>query len=354
MTARPVTGGPYTTVGSVTVTGYTDTGVTNGTEYFYVVTAVNAVGEGAASNQASATPVALPGVPGSLTATAGNSEVMLVWGTATGAASYNVRRGSTSNGPFVLIQNTVQESYTDTGVVNGTEVYYEVTGVNAAGEGPATNVEGVIPGVVPPAPTNLTATASGASVTLGWSASSGATGYNVKRGTTSGGPYTVIGSPVTTSYVDSTVSSGVEYFYVVTAVEATVESGPSNQASVTPVFVPNPPGNLTAQAGDAEATLGWTGSNGATSYNVKRSTTNGGPYTTVGTATGTSYVDTNLLDGTEYFYVVTAVDGAGESGPSNQANVTPMFVPPAPTNPPAPASWADVNRAWTGAASATS
>ena len=44
----------------------------------------------------------------------------------------------------------------------------------------------------PPAPTNLVATAGNAQVGLSWSASSGATSYNVQRSTTSGGPYTTI------------------------------------------------------------------------------------------------------------------------------------------------------------------
>jgi O-glycosyl hydrolase len=82
---------------------------------------------------------------------------------------------------------------------------------------------------------------------------------------------------------------------------------------------------LTAAAGNAAATLNWNASNGAASYNIKRATVSGGPYTTVMTGvTGTTYTDSGLTNGGTYYYVVTAVNAAGESGISNEAKVTPM------------------------------
>ncbi|MBP2633089.1 MAG: hypothetical protein H6Q70_3717 [Firmicutes bacterium] len=86
------------------------------------------------------------------------------------------------------------------------------------------------------APTNLTATAGDSEVTLSWTAVDGATSYIVKRSTTSGGTYTTIASDVTgTSYVDTSVTNGTTYYYVVTAVNAEGESNNSNEASATPV-----------------------------------------------------------------------------------------------------------------------
>ena len=86
----------------------------------------------------------------------------------------------------------------------------------------------------PPAPTGLTATAGNAQVSLSWSASAGATSYNVMRGTASGGPYSSVGSPANTSYTDTGLTNGTTYYYVVTAVDANGASGDSNQASATP------------------------------------------------------------------------------------------------------------------------
>jgi len=95
----------------------------------------------------------------------------------------------------------------------------------------------------------------------------------------------------------------------------------------TPPTAPpvNLPTSLMAAAGDSQVTLSWNTVTEATGYNVKRSTTAGGPYTIIATnVTGTSYVDTIVTNGTTYYYVVTAVNADGESGNSNEASATPQ------------------------------
>jgi len=102
----------------------------------------------------------------------------------------------------------------------------------------------------PAAPTGLTATAATGQVTLNWSPALGADAYNVKRSTTHGGPYTTIASGVPNiHYLDTSVTNGTTYYYVVTAVNFLGESPNSNEASATPnatasvaglVFHPNP------------------------------------------------------------------------------------------------------------------
>ncbi|HEV2013171.1 MAG TPA: fibronectin type III domain-containing protein, partial [Candidatus Dormibacteraeota bacterium] len=76
--------------------------------------------------------------------------------------------------------------------------------------------------VTPRAPMGLTATTNGtAEIDLSWTASPGATGYNLKRSTTSGGPYSQVGGTPTTataSYHDTGLSAGTSYYYVVQAV----------------------------------------------------------------------------------------------------------------------------------------
>ncbi|HXI85010.1 MAG TPA: carbohydrate-binding protein [Verrucomicrobiae bacterium] len=92
-------------------------------------------------------------------------------------------------------------------------------------------------GALPPAaPAGLTATAGDAQVALSWSASFGATGYNVKRALVSGGPYaTITNGLANTGYTDSSVTNGVHYYYVATAVNAGAESTNSNEAAAVPL-----------------------------------------------------------------------------------------------------------------------
>ena len=68
--------------------------------------------------------------------------------------------------------------------------------------------------------------------------------------------------------------------------------------------------------------MSWNASSGATSYNVKRSTTSGGPYGTIGSPSGASFTDTTAVNGATYHYVVSAANGGGESGNSTQASAT--------------------------------
>lgn len=88
----------------------------------------------------------------------------------------------------------------------------------------------------PSPPTNLAASGLDQAVQLNWSASPTADSYTVRRATTAGGTSTVVTSGLTSlAYIDNTVTNGTTYYYTITATNAFGTSGPSNEASATPV-----------------------------------------------------------------------------------------------------------------------
>ena len=178
----------------------------------------------------------------------------------------------------------------------------------------------------PPAPTGVSAAPGDSRVTVSWNAVSGASSYNVKRSTTTGGPYTTVGSVTASPFTNTGLTNGTTYFYVVSAVNSAGEGPNSAEVSATPQpSVPPAPTNLSATGGNAQVALTWTAAAGAASYNLKRSTINGGPYTTIaGGITTTSATDTAVSNGLTYYYVVSGVNAAGEGPNSTQASATPM------------------------------
>lgn len=88
------------------------------------------------------------------------------------------------------------------------------------------------------------------------------------------------------------------------------------------VPVPFTPTNLVAVAGNNQAGLTWNASANASGYHVKRSISNIGPYTVMSSAVTPTYTDSTLINGTTYYYVVSAYSESGESTNSNPISVT--------------------------------
>lgn len=132
---------------------------------------------------------------------------------------------------------------------NGAGDFYLKDGVYEQSHGPTLEMDTYLTNILmwtssgtnPPAgPTGLTATTvNNDQVQLIWNSSVGATNYNVKRSTTNGGPYTTISTTASTNYTDGTVTTGLIYYYVVSAVDSFGESTNSSQASAT-LFTPHP------------------------------------------------------------------------------------------------------------------
>jgi fibronectin type 3 domain-containing protein len=319
-------------VTGLTSASYTDNAVSNGTTYFYEVTAVESGSESLVSSEVSATPqVPAPGTPTNVGASAGDTIVSLTWSAVSGATSYDIYRATTKGGEGTTpyLTGVTTNSYTNTGLTDGTTYYYEVSAVNAGGQSGVSNEVSATPQVpAPGAPTNLAATAGDAQVSLSWSAVTGATSYDIYRSTTKGGEGTTpyLTGVTTNSYTNTGLTDGTTYYYEVSAVNAGGQSGVSNEVSATPqVPAPGAPTNLVATAGNAQITLTWTAPAGATKYDLYRSTTLGGEGSTpykMGLTT-TSYTDTGLVNGMTYYYKVAAINAGGQSPLSSEVSATP-------------------------------
>ncbi len=209
---------------------------------------------------------------------------------------------------------------------------HTLTAIAFDDKGAAANSTGVTVTVNPAAPAipmGVSAAAGDGSVTLSWTAVSGATSYNVywsaTPGVTTGNGTKLTG--VANPYAHTGRTNGTTLYYVVTAFGPGGESGASSQVSATPqVGIPTAPTGLAVTATDAATILTWNAVSGATSYNVYWSTAAG-----VTTANGTKitgvtspYTHSGRTNGTRYYYIVTAMNAGGESGPAGEASALPV------------------------------
>ncbi len=294
-------GGPYTTIASIpSQTTYTDTGLTNGSTYYYVVSGSNPRGESGNSGEVSARPDWIrnwklecgDGVYSSPTAGSWVDDRFFSGGTAHLYASrpiantsdprlYLTARYGTSftytiplpDDPYNVRLHFAELYFSTAGrrwfnvSINGNQVLGNFDIFTAAGganralvlDFPAvalngsltitfsstTNRPDAVVGAIevshvtdpPAAPTGLAASVADREVLLTWNPGA-ASSYNVHRAFVSGGPYTTIATGVTqTAFRDTAVTNGTAYFYVVSGVNPRGESPNSNEVAATPAAI---------------------------------------------------------------------------------------------------------------------
>jgi fibronectin type 3 domain-containing protein len=147
---RATTSGAETLLSTLgNISSYTDSGLNNGSTYFYQVSAINSIGEGSKSAERSVTPVTVPGSPILNTASIVNTTISLSWsapGTNGGSAvtGYRVYRGTSSGSESLLSTLGNTTSFTDSTVLPATTYYYQVSALNTLGEGTKSNERSVI------------------------------------------------------------------------------------------------------------------------------------------------------------------------------------------------------------------
>jgi hypothetical protein len=233
-------------------TGYTVTGLTNGTRYYFRVLAKNAAGNSPWSNTANAIPRPLPSAPRTLTAAPTNvsGRVRLSWllpasNGGSAITDYIIQRSPNGTSSWVTINDGVRTTttHTVTGLANGTRYYFRVFARNAAGTGAASNVANAIPRTRPSAPRTLTAAATTVSgqVRLSWllpasNGGSAITDYIIQRSPNGTSSWVTVNDGVrtTTTYTVTGLTGGTRYHFRVQARNAAGIGAASNVVNAVP------------------------------------------------------------------------------------------------------------------------
>jgi len=275
-----------------------------------------------------------PNTPTNVTATANSeSSITVSWSSVTGATGYHVYRSTTATGTYDSVGTSTTTSYTNTSLSENTTYYYKVASYNSGGTGNQSSyASAATPPNPPDTPTGVTATAnSESSITVSWEpiTSAGATRYYIYRSTTADGTYTQIDYTFfnSTSYTNTSLSSGTTYYYKVAAYNGGWTSAQSGYASAT--TPPSVPTGVTATSNSANSiTVSWGSVTGATGYYIYHSITASGNYDSVGNSATTSYTNTSLSENTTYYYKVAAYNSGGTSTKSSYVSATTLPNPP--------------------------
>jgi fibronectin type 3 domain-containing protein len=185
---------------------------------------------------------------------------------------------------------------------------------------------------IPPAPNDLRANTGDGEITLIWSPIPEATAYRIYWATTPGDafPFGTTIDVTDSPYVHSGLANGTTYYYAITSLYQSSESAPSAEIAAT-AGAPSQPTNLAASLVGPDVQLTWDAVATADTYTLYWANEPG-----VTKQNGTSifgvispFLHTEL-SGQPYYYVVTAVNGLGESLESEEVTARPPTDPPAP------------------------
>ncbi|MGE5529027.1 MAG: fibronectin type III domain-containing protein [Patescibacteria group bacterium] len=311
---------------------YTDTGLADGTVYYYAAFAYDSNRNCGPKAWIRAVP-GTPAAPENFSAIAHTGYVNLAWDSVIGADSYRVYRRDGSETRFFDVSTGTD--YIDWNVEERTYTYF-VVGVNTIGEGKPSAEATATPTAdtdLPAAPSGLTATTVlNTSVTLSWTDNAvhdtaNETGYVIERSIDGGGTWTergAVGFDIT-SFTDTNLTPGVTYRYRVKAVRGAQSSSWSDPIDATTTAVPLSPANLTwTVISSGRVDLAWIdAATNETGYRIEICDAAGNVLHTVEIGpNATSYSVTGLVPGVSYIFKVSAVNAAGAGTAETEVVVT--------------------------------
>ena len=330
-------------------------GLRNKAEHTFRVRAVNAAGEGGASDEESATPVAAtsaPAAPANFSATqTGVGQVRLAWTASTEPLTvrryqYNQDDGG-GFGDWIIIEgsDSATVSYNVSGLTTGTTYAFTIRAVNSCCQSVPSYPRDVTIVAAPEAPTGLRAEPGDEQVKLSWSytgSETSITGFQYQQSTVDelGDDWSdIIGSTAETrSHIVTGLTNGTEYTFRVRSLNGTVGSAPVGPQSATPTAedrAPTTAPNLLSavQTGVGEALLTWKAASRPLTVTGYRYTNDGGSSwsdISGSDSSTTSHTVTDLTTGS-YKFAVRAVNSFGESDRSNYLAVRIVAKPNQPT-----------------------
>jgi subtilisin family serine protease len=257
----------------------------------------------------------------------------LSWSASSGATSYDVYFGTASTPP--LATNTATLSYSPGTLSAGTLYYWRVVAKNTGGSSSSATWSFTTLTPAPPAPVLLSpasgATGVSTTTSVSWSASSGATSYDVYFGTASTPPLAT--NIATISYSPGTLTAGTLYYWRVVAKNTTGSNSSATWSFTTLVAGPPAPvlvspANGATGVSTTAAVVSWSASTGATSYDVYFGTASSPPLAT--NTVGTAYSPGTLSAGTVYYWRVVAKNAGGSNTSATWSFTTLVAGPPAP------------------------
>ena len=326
-------------------TSHTVENLVNGASYTFAIRAANVIGPSTLA-AVSGTPMPPPAKPAGLAATPGDAQVTLSWNDPSDASitGYQYQQtvgGTTSEWAAISGSDAETTTHAVTGLTNDVSYSFAVRAVNRAGAGPSSDAVSARPAAAPAQPpekpSGLAAAPDDAQVTLNWDDPNDSSitryQYNRRTGVAWGAWRDVPGSGAdTTSFIVTNLTNGTSYDFAIRAVNGVGPSKPSDVVSATPQPRPAKPTGLTATPGNTQVTLGWDdpGDSSITGYRYNQWSDGAwGDWKDIpgsGSAT-TSFVVTNLTNGTTYGFAIIAVNDAGPSPSSDVASATPQSPP---------------------------
>ncbi len=250
--------------------------------------------------------------------------IEISWEASKNAEYYIIRKIVNDSGVVVGVAEPRTNYFVDTDVVNLSSYSYSVTAVDANGISSVGNPYTIsFCRVLPPVVTNAIANTN--SITVTWTPVSGVDSYNVYKNNDGAWVKIASASSSDTSYIDTSVSSGVQYTYTVTAVKNNTESylGDENAKSATYV---NMPSALSASLTASGISLKWTVTDKLTNFVVYKRVKGQSEWTTLTTTNSsvTTVHDTAVSSGVTYEYAIKSVseDGTFTSALSEIKSVT--------------------------------